>query len=131
LGTADETFTSPDEVPAPYRRAADTTGTLLDRDATDQLAQVKMTFFGRATGDEGIDCDWSALTPFVGIDVWSPCRDKLLPPDTATTAFERLGLPRLLEPRRTCKLPTPISASTRSPQGFRPRSGVRVSLPPC
>lgn len=95
FGTADETFTGVDAVPPPSRRAAETISTRLDRaalrDALDQPDQV--TFFGRATRNEGVDYDWTALPPFVGIDVWSPRRDGLLPPDTATTVFERLGLP--------------------------------------
>lgn len=97
FGTADETFTGVDAVPPPYRRAADTISSQLDRtalrNATEQPAQV--TFFGRATRNEGVDYDWAVLPPFVGIDVWSPRRDGLLPPDTATTVFERLGLPTL------------------------------------
>lgn len=94
-GTADETFTGVDTVPPPYRRAADTISTQLDRtalrNATEQPEQV--TFFGRATRNEGVDYDWTTLPPFVGIDVWSPRRDGVFPPDTATTVFERLGLP--------------------------------------
>jgi hypothetical protein len=97
FATADETFTGVDAVPPPYRRAADTVGTQLDRaalrDALDQPEQV--TFFGLATRDEGLDYDWTALPPFVGIDVWSSRGDGLLPPDTATTVVERLGLPTL------------------------------------
>jgi hypothetical protein len=97
FGTPEETVTGVEAVPQPYRRAADTIGTQLDRTAlrtaTEQPAQV--TFFGSATRNEGLDYDWTALPPFVGIDVWSPQRDGLLPPDTATTVFERLGLPTL------------------------------------
>jgi hypothetical protein len=96
-GTDDETFTGVDAVTPPYRRAADTIDTQLDRsalrNALDRPEQV--TFFGLATRNEGLDYDWTALPPFVGVDVWSPRRDGLLPPDTATTVFERLGLPTL------------------------------------
>ncbi len=97
VGTADETFTGVDAVPPSSRRAAETISRRLDRtalrNATEQPAQV--TFFGRATRNEGVDYDWTALPPFVGIDVWSPHRDGLLPPDAATTVFDRLGLPTL------------------------------------
>jgi hypothetical protein len=97
FATADETFTGVDAVPPPYRRAAAAIAARLDRsalrDATEQPARV--TFFGRATRNEGLDYDWDALPPFVGVDVWSPRRDGVLPPDTATTVFERLGLPTL------------------------------------
>ncbi|ESS05514.1 MAG: hypothetical protein A07HB70_01990 [uncultured archaeon A07HB70] len=95
FGTADETFAGVDAVPPPFRRAAEAVGTRLDRaalrDATEQPGRV--TLFGRATRNEGVDYDWTALPPFVGIDVWSPRSDRLLPPDTATTVFGRLGLP--------------------------------------
>lgn len=94
FATANETVAGVDAVPPPYRRAADTVSTRLDRsalrNALDRPDQV--TFFGRATRNEGLEYDWSALPPFVGIDVWSPRRDGFLPPDTATTIFERLGL---------------------------------------
>ena len=97
FGTADETFAGVDAVPPPFRRAAETVGTRLDRaalrDATEQSDQV--TLFGCATRNEGVDYDWTALPPFVGVDVWSPRSDRLLSPDTATTVFERLGLPTL------------------------------------
>ena len=97
FGTADETVAGADAVPPTYRRAADTITTRLDRSAlrngVDRPKQV--TFFGRATRNEGIDYDWTALPPFVGIDIWSPHREGLLPPDTTATVFHRLGLPTL------------------------------------
>lgn len=97
FGTTDETFAGVDAVPPPFRRAAEAVGTRLDRaalrDAVERSSQV--TLFGRATRNEGVDYDWTALPPFVGTDVWSPRGNRLLPPDAATTVFERLGLPAL------------------------------------
>jgi len=97
FGTADRTFDTVDAVPLQYRRAAMTVSERLDRGALrkalDDPAQI--TFFGTATRNEGIDYDWTALPPFVGIDIWSDRQDGLLAPDTATTVFERLDLPTL------------------------------------
>ncbi|MFB6169232.1 MAG: hypothetical protein ABEJ43_10375 [Haloferacaceae archaeon] len=94
FGTPDETFAGADAAPPPYRRAADAISRQIDRDALRRAVEqpARVTFFGRATRNEGVDYDWTALPPFVGIDVWSPGSDGRLPPDAATTVFRRLGL---------------------------------------
>lgn len=97
FGISDETFAGVEAVPPPYWRAADAISAQIDRTALrNALAEPdQVTFFGRATQNTGVDYDWAELPPFVGIDVWSPRRDEVLPPDTATTIFRRLGLPTL------------------------------------
>lgn len=97
FGTHERTFTGVESVPFPYRRAAETISKHLDRAALTSAVEnpAGVTLFGRATRNEGIDYDWTALPPFVGIDVWSPNTESLLPPDAATTIVERLGLPTL------------------------------------
>ncbi len=97
FGTVDRTFETVEAVPLPYRRAAETTKQCLNRGAlqaaTDNPEQV--TFFGRATHNEGLDYDWTALPAFVGVDIWSGSIDALVSPDTATRVFDRLGLATL------------------------------------
>lgn len=97
FGTVDRTFNTVDAVPLQYRRAAMMVSEHLNRGALHTAIDdpTQITFFGTATRNEGIDYDWAALPPFVGIDVWSDTRAGLLPPDTATTVFERLNLPTL------------------------------------
>lgn len=96
FGTTHRTFDSVETVPLPVRRAAETVRDSLDRAAlraaTDTPEQV--TFFGVATRNEGIDYDWTALPPFVGVDIYSEGKG-LLTPDSATTIFDRLGLATL------------------------------------
>lgn len=97
FGTARQTGTATEDLPVASQRAITTVRRQLDRDAlreaTDDPATV--TLFGRATWAAGIDYDWTTLPPFVGTDVWSGNRDGYLPPDTATTVFDRLNLPTL------------------------------------
>lgn len=97
FGTADRTFETIKAVPLPYRRAAETVSECVDRSAlqaaTDDPEQV--TFFGLATRNEGIAYDWTALPPFVGVDIWSGNADALVSPDTATRVFDQLGLATL------------------------------------
>jgi len=97
FGTPDETFTGVEAVAHSYRRAAETISKQLDRSALQTAIEQPetVTFFGCATRNEGIDYDWDTLPPFVGIDVWSPNKESVLPPDAATTVFNRLGLPTL------------------------------------
>lgn len=94
FGTAARTFESVEAVPLPYRRAAEAVSACLDREAlqsaTDDPGQV--TFFGLATRNEGVDYDWAALPAFVGVDIWSGVKDRVVPPDTATHVFDQLGL---------------------------------------
>lgn len=96
FGTADRTFETVEAMPLPFRRAAETVQACLDRDAlhaaTDDPGEV--TFVGLATRNEGIEYDWSALPAFVGVDIWVG-NDGFVPPDTATTVFDRLGLATL------------------------------------
>lgn len=97
FATPDGTAGAAEELPAPYRRGAAAVRERIDREAflgaTDDPDGV--TFFGVATWDRGVDYDWVALPPFVGTDVWSATRGGYLPPDAATSAFERLDLPAL------------------------------------
>lgn len=84
-------------VPLPWRSAARSVRERLDREAfQDAVADPDgVTFFGVATRYAGVDYDWTALPPFVGSDVWTDRSDRYLPPDEATRAFRRLGLPAL------------------------------------
>jgi len=77
--------------------AAETITERLDRAALRAAADDPggVTFFGIATWNDGVPYEWESLPPFVGTDVWSTAKDRLLSPDTSTGVFERLGLPTL------------------------------------
>jgi hypothetical protein len=81
----------------PYRLGTQCVRERIDREALRAAADdpSAITFFGVVSWYEGIDYDWEALPPFLGIDVWSAAKGRYLPPDAATTAFDRLGLPAL------------------------------------
>jgi len=97
FGTPTGTFETVASVPAPYRQAAAIVTDQLDRAAvraaTDDPASV--TFCGVATWYDSIGYDWASLPAFVGTDVWTAASDDFLPPDAATTVFDRLGLATL------------------------------------
>ncbi|WP_435182616.1 hypothetical protein [Halobellus sp. EA9] len=97
FATPDETDTTVTALSAPYRRAAWRLREALDRDAVRSAVDdpETITFVGRATWNEGVDYPWRDVPAFLGSDVWSDRTDRFLPPDAATAAFERLGVPTL------------------------------------
>lgn len=97
FGTRSETAASITALPASYRRGAQFVRDGIDRTALQAASTdpTSITFFGLATRYEGLDYDWQAVPVFLGVDVWSGRKNRYLPPDAATTVFERLGLPTL------------------------------------
>ena len=97
FATARQSSDTAADVPPQFRLAADRINQRLDREAleaaTDDPSDV--TFCGIATRNEGIEFDWQQVPAFVGVDVWSGRQDRFLPPDSATSVYERLGLPTL------------------------------------
>ena len=95
--TSEGSYDTAAAVPPQFRLAADLINQRLDRKAleaaTDDPSDV--TFCGIATRNEGIDFDWQKVPAFVGVDVWSGRQDRFLPLDSATSVYERLGLPTL------------------------------------
>lgn len=97
VATPEESFDTAAAVPPQFRRAAHLINRQLDRDALDAATDdpSDVTFCGIATRNEGIEYDWDAVPPFVGVDIWSGRKDQFLSPDAATSVFGRLGLPTL------------------------------------
>lgn len=97
FATADRTFDSAEAVPVQYRRAAGLIHERLNRNAVQAAIDTPddVTFCGVATRNERVSYDWNALPAFVGTDVWSETKGAFLPPDAATTVFDRVGLPTL------------------------------------
>jgi hypothetical protein len=97
FATPEDFFDTAAAVPPQFRRAAQLINRQLDREAleaaTDDPSDV--TFCGIATRNEGLEYDWDAVPPFVGVDIWSGRKDHFLSPDAATSVFGRLGLPTL------------------------------------
>lgn len=128
FGDADRAFDMGGDVPLPYRRAADYVREKLDlsalRNATDEPETV--TFFGVATLYEGVEYDWDALPPFVGVDIWSEEKDSYLPPDAVTRAYEAVGLPALpaVEKEASAKY-TDLDGYMQGNEGVMPVSAYR------
>lgn len=49
-------------------------------------------FYGIATRYEGIDYDWTALSPFLGIDIWAGSEGRFVSPDVSERVFDAIGL---------------------------------------
>lgn len=97
FATGTRTVDTAVSVPLPFRRAAAMIDECLDREALRAATETPedVTFCGIATRYEGVEYDWRALPAFVGTDIWSDQKGRFLPPDAATRAFQRLGLPTL------------------------------------
>ena len=97
FATPEESFETAAAVPPQFCRAAQLINEQLNREAleaaTDDPSDV--TFCGIATRNEGIEYDWDAVPPFVGVDIWSGRKEQFLSPDAATSVFGQLGLPTL------------------------------------
>lgn len=83
-----------DDAPPPYRHAVRHVRERLDREALRASAEdvEDVVFFGVATHRRGVDYDWAAMPPFLGVDVWAGDRGTHLSPDRAEQAYESLGL---------------------------------------
>lgn len=94
FGTDGDAF----ETPPPWAsRAVTHVRDEIDRDAlragvTDVTA---VHFYGIATRNEGIDYDWGALPPFLGLDVWAEPDGRFVAPDVAERVVEAIGLSAL------------------------------------
>lgn len=95
FATDRQSYDTATAVPPQFRLAADRINQRLDREALDAATDdpSDVTFCGIATRNEGLEFDWQRVPAFVGVDVWSGPQDRFLPPDSATSVYERLGLP--------------------------------------
>ncbi|MFC7135363.1 MULTISPECIES: hypothetical protein [Salinibaculum] len=97
FATPERTYDSREAVPLPYWRAADAISTRLDRQVL-QAARSDpgaVTFCGVAPWNAGIAYPWDAVPAFVGVDVWDEATGSFLPPDRASSVFQRIGLSTL------------------------------------
>ncbi len=101
FGDAERVYITPEDLPLPYRAAAEEVRHRLDRDTL--IASVddatSLSFYGVATVYRGVEYRWSDVPAFLGVDVWSDDAARYLPPDAASSAYRRLGLatPPVLE----------------------------------
>jgi hypothetical protein len=88
-------------------------------------------FCGIATRNEGVSYDWDSLPAFVGTDVWSANKGRVLSPDAAVNVFDRIGLPTV--PAIEKELPAAHADFTRfeEPDAFPPsewRDGTAAGI---
>jgi hypothetical protein len=81
-------------VPPSLRRAVGHVRESLDRDRLrDGVEDVtEFVFYGIGTRYEGIDYDWQAVPPFVGLDIWAKSEERFVAPDVTERVFDRIGL---------------------------------------
>ncbi|UWG47721.1 Uncharacterized protein HSRCO_1439 [Halanaeroarchaeum sp. HSR-CO] len=83
-----------DTTPLSLRRAVGFVRDRLDRDGlragVDDVSQF--VFYGIATRYEGIEYDWNALSPFIGLDIWAENEGRFVSPDVAERVFDTIGL---------------------------------------
>ncbi|MFW5905217.1 MAG: hypothetical protein ACOCUO_00035 [archaeon] len=83
-----------DTAPPSVRRAVGHVRQSVDRDrlrsGVDDVATF--VFFGVATRYEGLEYDWDALPPFVGLDIWAESEGRFVTPDVAERVFNAIGL---------------------------------------
>lgn len=82
------------DVPPSVKRAVTHVRDRIDReglrDGVEDVANI--VFYGIATRNEGINYDWDALEPFLGIDIWVDHEDRFVTPDVNERVFDAIGL---------------------------------------
>lgn len=83
-----------DTTPPSLRRAVGHVRDRLDRDGlragVEDVSQF--VFYGIATRFEGVEYDWNALSPFVGLDIWAESEGRFVSPDVSERVFDAIGL---------------------------------------
>lgn len=81
-------------VPPSLRCAVDHVRKRIDRDrlrsGVDDVSEF--VFFGIATRNEGVEYDWDALPPFLGLDIWAAGADRFVAADVCERVFDSIGL---------------------------------------
>lgn len=81
-------------IPPSIRQSVNHVRDRIDRDSlragVDDVSNF--VFYGIATRYEGIDYDWDALSPFLGIDIWAGSEDRFVSPDVSERVFDAIGL---------------------------------------
>ncbi|ALG81991.1 hypothetical protein HLASA_1096 [Halanaeroarchaeum sulfurireducens] len=118
-----------DTAPPSLRRAVDHVRTHIDRDGlrsgVDDVSQF--VFYGFATRNEGIDYDWEAIQPFLGVDIWAAPDEDFVPPDVTERVYDAIGLAPI--PAFEKELPaTHFDPATYEPPQSHWRDGPAVGV---
>lgn len=116
-------------IPPSLRCAVDHVRERIDRDrlrsGVDDVSAF--VFFGIATRNEGVEYDWDALPPFLGLDIWAASAERFVSADVCERVFDSIGLSSVPSFRK--EVPThSFDPSSYEPPNSHWRDGPAVGV---